>query len=363
MRVEVREQRDLRTLAGRPQPGVEPVFLFGFLEEGEVVEADEAGLQIALAGAGLGGNDVRGDEIHQDPVDIGKLVAVGIDAVEIGIALEDEPRGRRRRDVDPGIERRQFRIFRAALALLAGVQRGPAIDLFLRDLCVKCCLVGIFGMELLHVVGRPVDIDRRGRRQRRQECRVRLRPGILDRQLVDDLEFRFLAIDHHLGRNAFAAQFGVLDHVLPEIAEVLGGEGMAVGPFVPLADVQREFLVVDDIDRLEEVGLHLDIRAIADQTRIFIDRDLAEIFLVFHQHAHVAAVFADLLALGGKVDDERFFGQALGEGRQLALLHELGKLRCFARKGIASRKRRHMRQPAGEPRSRESRKRTSSHLP
>ncbi len=74
--VEVGKQRDLRALAGRPQIGVEAVRLFGLLEEGEVVEADEAGLQVAFAGAGLGRNDVRCDEVHQYLVDIGKLVAL-----------------------------------------------------------------------------------------------------------------------------------------------------------------------------------------------------------------------------------------------------------------------------------------------
>ena len=60
--------------------------------------------------------------LSDEPVDIGQLQPVLVDAVEKGVALEDELLGRRRGRVAPRIERRQVGVFGTVLPRHADVQ-------------------------------------------------------------------------------------------------------------------------------------------------------------------------------------------------------------------------------------------------
>ena len=61
-----------------------------------------------------------------DAVDVRKLPARLVDAMEIRVAHEHEPRRRQRRRVDPRLERRQIRIVEAELLVLLLMEARPA---------------------------------------------------------------------------------------------------------------------------------------------------------------------------------------------------------------------------------------------
>ena len=73
-------------------------------------QEDVARLQIDLAGAGLGGDQLGVGDVHQHPVDIGQLLALLVDAMEVRIAQEHELLRRRANRIEPGLQGRQFRV-------------------------------------------------------------------------------------------------------------------------------------------------------------------------------------------------------------------------------------------------------------
>src|SRR3546814_11139427 len=78
----------------------------------------------------------------------------------------------------------------------------------------------------------------------RNEEGVRLRPAIAHRRLVDHLEGRQLVVEPQGNFRADGKELLVGGDVFPEVAEVLGGEGMAVRPAMPLAQLQGETAAV-----------------------------------------------------------------------------------------------------------------------
>ena len=120
-----------------PQTDLDRVALLGLLQEGVVVEVDSAPagrLSPAPVLAGMIDDELT---LSMTPVDIGQLPAVLVDAVEVGVALEDELLGRRLGRVAPGIERRQVRVLRADTAAPCGVQRRPVLRPVLLDQLVE----------------------------------------------------------------------------------------------------------------------------------------------------------------------------------------------------------------------------------
>src|SRR5262249_2589542 len=131
-------------------------------------------------------------------------------------------------------------------------------------------LVGVFVVELLQVMPRRENKDRVGPGKRRQEQRVRLRPGVADRRLVDYLEFWRLAAGHHLHGQAARRQLLIADDILKPITEIVGREGLAVRPFVARTQMQRENAPFVDINTEQHVGDDRQRRRVGDEPRIAV---------------------------------------------------------------------------------------------
>ena len=123
-----------------------------------------------------------------------------------------------------------------------------------------------------------------------------------------------------IGGRAGRRELGVVGDILPEEAEILGGEGRAVGPFLALAQMEGEDPPVLDIEAFEDVGDELVLGVIADQLRIAIGHEIARVLGRGHQHGELAAVIARHLPRPLEAGDVGIVGQALGDRRQLAVL-------------------------------------------
>ena len=124
--------------------------------------------------------------------------------------------------------------------------------------------------------------------------------------------------DDQRRRQPAGRQFLVRQHILPGVAEVFGGERLAVRPFVPVAKLEGEDTVLFDLEVLQHVGLEIELLVIADQPLVADQRHQADVALATDQHPHDAAILARLAAHGGDVNDARFVGQAQCEPRDLA---------------------------------------------
>ena len=176
-------------------------------------------------------------------------------------------------------------------------------------------------MKPFQIVGRPVDVERGRPGQRRHEIGVGLGPGVAHRGLVDDLETRCLAVDQELGLQAEGRQALVVGHVLPVIAEVLGGEWMAVRPPVALAQVHGELAVAAHLEALQDVGHDLQVRVIGGETRVAVDRHHAHVLGFGHQETEGAAVAPRAQALAVHGNDLGRRRQTFGKRRQASRFH------------------------------------------
>ena len=224
-----------------------------------MLEEQAARLEVGLAGAGLDRHQLVVDDVEHHPVDVGQLLTVGVDPVEVGVALEDEALGRRRRGQLPGLERRQLRVLELVHVVVAAVELRPVARLGLLDQRRQLLRIGVALVELLEEVRRHVDEQRRRLRERRQEERVRLRPAVAHGQGIGELDQRPLAVDEQVRRRPGRAQRLVVGDVLPPVAEVLAGERLAVGPAVARAQMEGEAPPVLDLDVFEDVRHQLEL--------------------------------------------------------------------------------------------------------
>ena len=308
-----------------PQERAVAVTLFSLLEEGVVVEVEVARLQVRIARARLRRNQLRVGDREHEAVEVGELAPALIDAVEVRVAHGDEAIGRRPRRVVPGLQRRQVRVVALVEVVHAVMHRGPPARggaLGFRLLHLRRVLL----VELLEVMRRPEDEKRRGARHARQEMRVGLLPAIAHRDLVEHLELRGLAVDQHVARRTRGAQLAVIRYVLPVVAEVLGGEGMAVGPAMPLTQAQREDALFLHVERLEDVRHQ---RAF-ERTQKVGERCLEQRLCAGHapgERVERAAMAPGLRSRLAERHDERLLRQALFDRRQLAGTHRLRERR------------------------------------
>ncbi len=193
-----------------------------------------------------------------------------------------------------------------------GVQRRPIAHVVLLDELLERLLVGIFGIELPHIVGGSIDVERIRPGERGQEERVRLRPAVPNGLGIDHLEFRRLALDQHLLGQTRSVELLVRGHVLEPIAEILRGEGLPVRPFVARTQTEGENAPVLDIDGLRDVRLQLVVRRVSQQAGVAIDHHHASVLGARHQHVQRAAGGARLRW----PYDQRIGRQALGDRRQ-----------------------------------------------
>ena len=273
---------------------------------------------------GLGRDQLRIRDIEHHLVGVGQLLALLVDAVVVRVAREHEALRRRLVLQHPRIERRQLRIVVAVLVVAAVMQRRPARLAGILDRFLELGRVGVFLVELLEVMAGPEDEQRRSARQLRQELGVRLGPRIAHGQRIGELDLCRLVANLQGGRHAGRHQFLVVRDVFPEIAERFGGEGLAVGPLVALAQLESEDAALVHREALADVRHQLIFVVVADQACVGVGDQDAGILGVRHQHAQLAALLAELRHLGHR----RIFRQALSHRRQVAarfLVLEIGR--------------------------------------
>ncbi len=296
--------------------------LLGVLQEGVVVEAQIARLQVALAGAGLGRDDLAVGDVHEDAVDIGELPSGAVDAMEIGVALEDEAIGGRPRLEHPGLERGKVGVVVAIGVVEPVVERHPVALLALLDELRELVLVGVFRMELLQVMRRLVEIERAWPGERRQEQRVGVRPAVADCQRVGELDTRLLAFWQQLTHQPGGREFGIERDVFVPVAEILRGEGFAIRPFMAFSEMEGEDPILVDIDGFGEIGGEGQVRRVADEAGIAVHHHEPRILGARHQHAQVAARPSGRLA-----GNHRLARNALRDRRDGAARHRVGEAR------------------------------------
>jgi hypothetical protein len=290
------------------------------LQEGVVVEAQIARLQVALAGAGLGRDDLAVGNVHEDAVDIGELPSGAVDAMEIRIALEDEAIGGRPRLEHPGLERGQVGIVVAIGVVEAVVERHPVALLALLDELREFVLVGVFRMELLQVMRRLVEVERAGPGERRQEQRVGVGPAVTDCERVGEFDTRLLAFWQQFAHQSGGREFGVERDVFVPVAEILRGEGFAIGPFMAFSKMEGEDPVLVDIDGFGDIGGEGQVGRVADEAGIAVHHHQPRILRARHQHAQVAARSSGSLA-----GNHRLARDALRNRRDGAACHRVGE--------------------------------------
>ena len=327
--VEVGVERHVRPLGRRPQADGEIVPRFPPLEEGEVVELEIAGLKVGFPAARLGGDQFGAGDGHDHPVRVGKLPAFGIDPVIIGIARENESVGRRLGGQDPRLKGRQLRIDVPVLAALAEQERHPVALFFLLHLEFKFRRVRVAFMKLLQVMGGAIDEKRAGAGQPGQEEWIGAGPGVAHRGLVDDLEYWPLPVHQHGSGRARRRELLVVCHVLPIETQVLGGEGVAVGPFVPLAQAHGEDAAFLDVDSGKNVRHQVEVPVVAHQAGVAVDHHHPGVLGPSHEQAQAAAVAARLQAGIAEVGHGHVFRQAGANRRKLAVGDPPGERRRF----------------------------------
>ena len=107
--------------------------------------------------------------------------------------------------------------------------------------------------------------------------------------------------------------------IFPAVAEIFRSERASVGPFVPFANSEGEYPVLDGLKAFEDIGLKIELFIEADQPRIAVDSHQTDIFLAADESAHHASISAGLPSHRGNVHDARRarqavsnFGQGLG---------------------------------------------------
>src|SRR5258706_10888953 len=113
-----------------------------------------------------------------------------------------------------------------------------------------------------------INIGIAGLRQHREEARVRFRPAIAHRCRIDDLDLWRFTIIQYFGRRTGRRDVFVVRDVFPEVAKILGGERLAIRPFVALAQMEREDAAVLNVDRPQDIRLESQFRGPTDETRI-----------------------------------------------------------------------------------------------
>ena len=293
-------------------------------------------MKISLARAGLGCNQRARCDGHHNFIDVGKLPPLGVDPVEVGIAFEQKTAARRGRAVAPWIEARNIRVLRSIHARLALMKRAPTAHALRFHQPLQRIRRHILGVVLLQVVSWCIDIEWTGSRESRKKRWIGFRPRIAHRKRIDDLDGGRLAIDQHLDRRTGKPQLAVVDHVLPEIPEVLRRERMAIRPAVPGAQMQREAPPLDDIDIGQDVRHEIEVLIVTNEARIVIDHDHAQVALVSDQRPDLTAMPARLASHFFQVDDPGIQGNAFGDGRQLTgfdLGEQRGRFNQFTRLG------------------------------
>ncbi len=226
-----------------PTGGVGPaqylvaVGLSALCQQGEVGEADVAVLEVDVAGAGPQGDGFSVlDQIGDDAVDVGELVAFGVDLPVVGVAHSDHLIGREGHLDLPRSHHGPVRI--QVDAVLLDKELCPVVDPRLVDEGLQFVFGNEVGMELAQVVfGRERRVTVVGQallQKRVGGTEAKLDRGVVD---LDDLGLDTcypLPVDPYSGTDHVGAQ----QHRLVEKDQVVGGEGVAVRPLEAFTEFQ-----------------------------------------------------------------------------------------------------------------------------
>ena len=302
-------------------------------------------LQIIFAGHGaqIGDLDVLGQR-HHHAVDIGQLVALGVDHVIERVAFHRPDRRVDRADSLPRPQRRQFGV---ELPVLADMQHAnPVVVAGSAGLGVHLGLGRVFRHELLEVMGRGVGAktvaaglahclaaaDQRVAGDHRGEQEIRVLELELDRDLVDLDQLALFAAGRHVG-DRVRHDVLVEVHVLIPEHEIIGGEGRAVAPFHAAAEVQGGGLAVGaELISLGDGGHDLAAGRVPEQ-QLVAGHDAVAVLAIGRADEGAAPGTAVLAGGVERLQHQRFCRQALGHRRQLACLDQFGELRCFLEAG------------------------------
>ena len=199
------------------------------------------------------------DQDAAQGVGVGQLIAGRVDLEEVGIALIELIAEGVFADKDKGIQRWRVGILFGAQIPGEVVGRHLSVEhlhpAFIALFIGQFIGIGVVvDVELLEVVrwteAAVADLAAQSNRQ----SRTRFVVGIAHGRFVDDFKLRQLAIDGP--RAAWRrCQIAVAQHIFKIEAEVFGGEGFAVRPFMPFAQMNGEGgLVVGDVEGLGDVG-------------------------------------------------------------------------------------------------------------
>ena len=242
--VEVRIECDVRGRPLRPKIRAVAAARLALLEQRDRLEGQAGGQQVHLARAGARGEQAAADHVHLQRVDVGQLPPVRVEAVVERVAPHREALALLALLVDPRLERGQVGVVVLVEVVELVVQLRPVARALALHVLRDLDRVAVVAVEAAHVMRGPVDEGRARRRQLAEELGVGVLPCVAHGGLVDDLEGRRLLHRAHVAGHALGAELRVVGNVLPPVAEVLRREGVAVGPAVPLAQVQREDPVV-----------------------------------------------------------------------------------------------------------------------
>ena len=126
-------------------------------------------------------------------------------------------------------------------------------------------------MEIFKIMGRAINEFRGGAGQGGEKMGVGLVPGVAYDGFTQNLENRLLPLhQQHPGRSA-GGKLGVQGHVFPVVFEIPGGEGVAIGPAMSLAQVKGENSAVLDVEFFQQVGNQFEISVVADESGITVN--------------------------------------------------------------------------------------------
>lgn len=279
-----------------------------------------------------------GDHLVDHAVEIGELRALGVDLPVVGIARRQRPFGvLARGDLElPGVQGRALGVLVVDVVLAdAGFAQEEGDPGFEAVLAGERVGVGVVLLvEGLEVMRRGADrLVLVGPGEALEEKPVRLLEGDAEGLLVQHLELAPLAAGGPEALPGGLRHLRVHEDVLGPEADVLGGEGRAVRPFHPLAELEGiDPAAIADLEGFRDVGL--------DGRPVGGEADQRLVALIAHDHGQRAAADQRVLPVAallarpvGRGDDHRVLRQALGQRRQLARVDDGLERGRFLRRG------------------------------
>ena len=277
---------------------------------------------------------------HDDAIDVGQLIAGGVDGVIIGIALQYPGRGVDRAGCPPRSQRRHVDVERPVL--LEVDQLDPVLIAFLLGDLVDRLGRGVLRQELLEVVLRRVGpegvalalahrlaaTDLRVAGEQVVEQEIRIIEGELHGRFVDLDDFARLAVDAHVGDRRRHDVLVAVEILEPE-DKVICRERRTVRPLHALAQVDGvELSVGAHIDAFGDAGDDLGAGVVPEQKLVGGIDAVAVLDVAGTGEAAPpgAAVFSNGM---DRLHDHRLAGDAILDRGQLALLDQFGQLRRF----------------------------------